>query len=54
MIKILSDSTCDLSPELIQKYDIGIIPLYVRLGDVEYLDGVNILAHSHYIRISSP
>ncbi len=32
MIKILSDSTCDLSLELIQKYDIGIIPLYVRLA----------------------
>ena len=42
MIKILSDSTCDLSLELIQKYDISIIPLYVRLGDAEYLDGVNI------------
>lgn len=31
-IKILSDSTCDLPPELAQKYDIGIIPLYVNLG----------------------
>ena len=42
MIKILSDSTCDLSKELAQRYNIGIIPLYVRLGDEEYLDGVNI------------
>lgn len=48
MIKILSDSTCDLSPELIQKYDIGIIPLYVRLGDAEYLDGVNISPEQIY------
>ena len=48
MIKILSDSTCDLSPELIQKYDIGIIPLYVRLGDEEYLDGVNISPEQIY------
>ncbi len=42
MVKILSDSTCDLSKELTERYNIGIIPLYVRLGDAEYLDGVNI------------
>lgn len=39
---ILSDSTCDLSAELINKYDIKIIPLHVVFpnGDV-YEDGVN-------------
>lgn len=42
MVKILSDSTCDLSPELIAKYKIGIIPLYVHLGANEYRDGINI------------
>lgn len=42
MIKILSDSTCDLSPELVEKYNIRIIPLYVRLGDDEYKDGIDI------------
>ena len=48
MVKVLSDSTCDLSQELIKKYDIGIIPLYVRLGDAEYLDGVNIYPEQLY------
>ncbi|MCR5467586.1 MAG: DegV family protein [Lachnospiraceae bacterium] len=48
MIKILSDSTCDLSPELVQRYNIGIIPLYVRLGDEEYRDGVNISPEELY------
>ena len=42
MVRILSDSTCDLSPELIRKYGIGIIPLYVHLGEKEYKDGVDI------------
>ncbi|MCR5769495.1 MAG: DegV family protein [Lachnospiraceae bacterium] len=42
MIKILSDSTCDLSKELVERYDIGIIPLHVYLGTQEYLDGVDI------------
>ena len=48
MVKILSDSTCDLSPELVKKYDIGIIPLYVRLGDKEFLDGVDITPDDIY------
>ena len=48
MIKILSDSTCDLSKELIERYDLGIIPLYVRLGEKEYLDGVNITPEELY------
>ena len=33
MVKILADSTCDLSPELIARYGIGSIPLYVHLGE---------------------
>lgn len=48
MIKILADSTCDLSPELVEKYNIGIIPLYVRLGDEEYKDGINIAPQDLY------
>ncbi len=40
-VKVLSDSTCDLSPELIKKYDIGIMPLYVSYDDVFKRDGVD-------------
>lgn len=42
MVKIISDSTCDLSPELVERYDIDILPLNVLLGDKEYQDGKNI------------
>lgn len=42
MIKIISDSTCDLSRELLEKYDISIVPLHIHLGDNEYEDGVDI------------
>ena len=41
-IKICADSTCDLSPALIQRYDIGIMPLHVALGNDDLLDGVTI------------
>lgn len=42
MIKIIADSTCDLSKELLEKYDITILPLCVIMGDNTYLDGVSI------------
>lgn len=48
MVKILADSTCDLSPSLISRYKIGIIPLYVHLGEKEYKDGVNITPSDLY------
>ena len=41
-IKITSDSTCDLSPELIRENDIEILPLFVNMDGESYLDCVNI------------
>ena len=41
-IKVISDSTCDLSAELIDKYNISIIPLTVIKDGQSYNDGVNI------------
>lgn len=39
-IKIVADSTCDLSPALLEKYDISIIPLCIVMGDNSYYDGL--------------
>ena len=41
-IKIMSDSTCDLSQELVEKYDIGIVPLIVVKDGQSFSDGVDI------------
>lgn len=41
-IKITSDSTCDLSPELLQRYDIDLVPLSIVKGGVPYKDGLEI------------
>lgn len=48
MVKIISDSTCDLSPELLKKYDISVLPLHILLDDREYCDGVNITPDEIY------
>lgn len=48
---ITADSTCDLSPELIERFGIKTIPLTIVLGEDSYLDGSlspeDIYAHYH-------
>ena len=41
-IRISADSTCDLSPELIEQYDVAITPLYVRLGEKDLRDTIEV------------
>ena len=41
-IKILSDSTCDLSQEILERYNISLVPLTVVKDGKEYKDGVTI------------
>ena len=38
-IKIVTDSSCDLNNEIIQKYNIKVVPLNVSFGDKIYEDG---------------
>lgn len=48
MVKIISDSTCDLSQEVLERYDIDIIPLHIVKGDEELEDGPQIDIHALY------
>ena len=48
MVKIIADSTCDLSQELIKRYDITILPLHILLGEEEYEDGTEITPDEIY------
>lgn len=41
-IKVTADSTCDLSPELVEKYNITIVPLSIVKDGKSYIDGVEI------------
>ena len=41
-IRISADSTCDLSPELIERYGVAITPLYIRLGDKDLRDSIEV------------
>jgi len=41
-IRITADSTCDLSPELLRKYDIAMAPLSVIIDGEVFHDGVDV------------
>lgn len=51
-VKIFADSTCDLPQEWMQKYDIGLVPLYVTFGDQTFKDGVDITTPQLYAKVS--
>ncbi|MBQ9686953.1 MAG: DegV family protein [Oscillospiraceae bacterium] len=49
-VVITADSTCDLSPELRDQYDIKITPLTILMGEDSYLDGVEFTTSQLYER----
>ncbi len=50
-VVIFTDSTCDLSEELIKQYDIKVIPLHVVYEDKVYQDGIDINALDLYKKV---
>lgn len=44
----MADSTCDLSDEIIEKYNIGIAPLTVTIDEKEYKDRIDIKPDDFY------
>lgn len=41
-IKVTADSTCDLSPEILERYNITTVPLYILKDGKESQDGIDI------------
>lgn len=52
-IKITSDSTCDLSKELLERYDITILPLSVIKNGEAFLDGVTITSQEIFDHVAA-
>lgn len=53
MIKLLADSTCDLSDEILKLYDISLAPLTITIGEKTYRDRVDIQPDDFYKMLSS-
>jgi len=53
MIKIITDSTCDIPQDLIDRYDIHVIPQLVIWGEEQYRDRVDMQPEEFYQRLES-
>lgn len=51
MIKIVADSTCNLEPEVLQRYDIRIAPITIQFGNDSYEEGIDIDRDLFYRKI---
>ena len=47
-VKIISDSTCDLSPRLLAVWEISVLPLHIIMGSDVFTDGKDITADEIY------
>ncbi len=50
VLKVITDSSSDIPPEIARELDITIVPLYIRFGDEVYRDGVDISPDQFYDR----
>ena len=51
-IRIITDSASDISQETAGKWGITVLPLAVRFGEEEYLDGVTLPPHAFYEKLA--
>ena len=52
-IKILTDSTCDLPREVMEEYDISVIPLHINLGERSLLDGEEVTPQDIFAHVAA-
>ncbi|MGD2105097.1 MAG: DegV family protein, partial [Anaerolineae bacterium] len=51
-VAILTDSGCDIPPDLVEKHQIVVVPLYVIWGDEDLRDGQDIDNPTFYDRLT--
>lgn len=51
MVKIITDSTCNLDDELLTRHDIRVAPIAIQFGDETFEEGIDIDRDAFYARI---
>jgi DegV family protein with EDD domain len=52
-IALITDSTCDLPRDILEKYEIQVVPLAIIWGDDQFRDGIDLSAEDFYQRLES-
>lgn len=53
MIRIVTDSTADLTPDLVKLHGLTVVPLYVRFGEKVYRDGIDLTRQEFLAKLAS-
>lgn len=53
VVKVITDSTADISPELAEALGITIVPVYVMFGEEVYRDGIDITNDEFYHKLEN-
>ena len=51
-LRIVTDSTADLSPELVERFGITVVPLTILFGDEQLRDGIDISSEQFFRRLA--
>jgi DegV family protein with EDD domain len=52
-VRIVTDSTCDLPPEVLSEHKITVVPLFINFGSESFRDGVDLSSDDLYTRLPS-
>src|SRR5688500_14015495 len=52
-VRVVTDSTCDLPPELVAAHGITVVPLTVVFDDGSFLDGVTMSSAAFYAKLAT-
>lgn len=52
-VHVITDSACDLPDELVQKWNITIVPLSIRFGTTEFTDRIDLSTDAFWSRLPS-
>jgi fatty acid-binding protein DegV len=52
-IALVTDSTCDLPPALVEQARVAVAPIHIMWGQEAFIDGVTIHADEFYKRLST-
>ena len=52
-VRIVTDSSCDLTPEEVAEHGVEVVPLSIRFGDAEYEDRSELSVDDFYAKLAS-
>jgi len=52
-VKIITDSTSDIAPEIVNDLNITVVPIYVRFGESTYRDGIEMSSDEFYNKLDT-